>query len=582
MVLEELLLKNELIKDVLNRDDVVLSKTTDEFNMSLIAADFFSGKKSLFVVASNIFKAQKYYDELINIVSEEDVLFYPADELLTVEIISMTGDFKYERINTIKTLVESNKKRIIVTNLNAAIKYQMPKRIWNKSIIKIKNGDVFNLDNLIDTFIALGYENQYTVTKTGEYSKRGSIIDVFPLNSENPIRIDFFDDEVDSIREFSVETQRSIKKVSEVVVFPVTELLYNNTTTKGALSKFREFIDTNKLSDIEKNRYEEDYQKIKEHDSLDDLSRYLRFFCDEPETIFSFVENKKTYLLDIDRLENVFDHMIIDLEDYCRGVAGYSLLKLDYFANINYLKNLNNKITINSLNETPNSVAIHALEVPNFKGDFGLLAQTFASCVNSRKVVCYYTNFRLASAFKEMCEKEAIAYKNISKSNDVDYGFISLVYNEYAPQFILDIEDLYVVSLEKVFAKKERKKNIKYKSIFKNSVKIKRYDELEVGDYVVHYQHGIGKYLGVVCKEVNKLKRDYLHVAYAKGGSLYIPLEQVSLIQKFQDASGVPPKLNSIGGTEWTKEKLKARKRIRDISVNLIKIYANRDRKSVV
>ena len=204
--------------------------------------------------------AQKYYDELINIIDDEDVLFYPADELITADMIMSTGDFKFERINTILSLL-SDKKKIVVTNYNGAIRYQFNKNKWINNNLHIKVNDSINIEELLMALLEMGYKNVYTTTKTGEFSRRGSIVDIFPLNNDNPIRLDFFGDDLEELKVFDSLTQVSIKRIDNIDIYPVCEMLYSDKELEIALKRLDDFILNNKLSSEELKKYDDSILK---------------------------------------------------------------------------------------------------------------------------------------------------------------------------------------------------------------------------------------------------------------------------------------------------------------------------------
>ena len=255
-------------KKIINSDNEVITRTTDNFNISLIALDFLKNDKSLFVVVPNLVMAQKYYDELINIIDDEDVLFYPADELITADMIMSTGDFKFERINTILSLL-SDKKKIVVTNYNGAIRYQFNKNKWINNNLHIKVNDSINIEELLMALLEMGYKNVYTTTKTGEFSRRGSIVDIFPLNNDNPIRLDFFGDDLEELKVFDSLTQVSIKRIDNIDIYPVCEMLYSDKELEIALKRLDDFILNNKLSSEELKKYDEDRLSLINRNNLD-------------------------------------------------------------------------------------------------------------------------------------------------------------------------------------------------------------------------------------------------------------------------------------------------------------------------
>ena len=288
---------NNKVKQIIDSNKLKISDSSNGFNIMLLASDFMSGNSTLFVVLPTLFLAQRYYDELCQILDYDDVLFFPADELISAEMISASGDFLYERIETLFSLIE-NKKKLVIMNMHAAIKYEMKKETWTNSCFYINNNETIQINELVNKLIKNGYIPVYQVSKTGEFSKRGSIIDIFQLGYDNPIRLDFFGDDIETIKEFDIETQRSIKKIDNALILPVSELLYDENDFKFAKTKILSFIDNFDLNQIEDEMYKKDIFNLSEHKSLDTLSRYLEFFDESKTTIFDFVDNKRIYVID--------------------------------------------------------------------------------------------------------------------------------------------------------------------------------------------------------------------------------------------------------------------------------------------
>ncbi|MGM9972099.1 MAG: transcription-repair coupling factor [Anaeroplasmataceae bacterium] len=569
------LLSNNKIKKIINSNKENLINTTDGFNITLLALDFLSNDKSLFVVLPNLFMAQKYYDELINILDETKVLFYPADELITAEMLMASGDFKFERINTITSLLDDSKK-IVITNYNGAIRYQFNKQRWQEAKIVINKNDTINMDILTTKLIELGYKNVYTTTKTGEFSKRGSIFDIFPLNYDNPIRLDFFGDDIDEIRTFDSETQKSIDKIENVVILPVVEMLYCDKERDEALSNLDKFISENKLSSAENERYELDRLSLLNRNNIDLLMRYISLFNIKKETIFDFKENKKIYMIDTTKINDTHQRMIRDLDEYCSNVGGYSLLKLDYFLDYEALNRMANIKTEGLININNLGIHVNAMDIPPLKANPKNILMEFSAIYKKKLVICLINNENRLKHLRETLVENGIYSTYITEPKNLQIGQVNIVKNEYLPSFKLVDDNIFIYNEKTIFEIKYEIRKIKYKSIYKNTVKISKYDELEIGDYVVHYDHGIGKYLGLKTLETSGLKRDYIHIGYANNSAIYIPLEQVNLIQKYANPDDRVIKLNELGSPAWAKAKMRVRKKIHDISEQLIKLYSQR------
>lgn len=578
MILSDYLLQKSMIKKIVEADGVTVTKTTDNFNIMLVATDFLNSKKSLFVVLPNLFLAQKYYDELINVLHEDSVLFYPADELITAEMLVASGDFKFERINTITSILKGGKK-IIVTHLNGAIKYQFSPQRWKESTLTININSTIEIDELTRKLLALGYEMVYTTTKTGQFSRRGSIVDIFPLNYEDPVRLDFFGDEVDTMKIFDIDTQISTGKTDRVEVLPVTEMIYYDCEIEALTKNFNDFMSEKTFSDLEKEKFNNDFIQLTQRNNLDMLSRYLGLFDVDKATIFDFLPDSNIYLVDYPKMQVAYEGIIRDLEEYCCGIGGYNLLRLDYFLPLVKLLNLPSVKQIEGVQniKAKNSIEAFAGEVIDYHSDEKMIISDLKRFYQDKIVICFIKNPTRLDKFKDTCLNNGIFYNLISKGNAIIENRVNIITDEYSPSFELLEEKILVLNEKNIFEISHEQRKIIYKSIYSNSTKISKYDELEIGDYVVHYDYGIGRYLGIKTMEQQGVKRDYIHVSYAKGDALYIPIEQINLIQKYGAAVDNPPNLTTLGGGEWARAKQRVKKKVHDISEKLIKLYAQRE-----
>lgn len=562
------------VREIRESSKISLGQSTDEFNIMLIASDFYNGDKSLFVVLPNLYEAQKYYDQLTASFNEEDILFFPADELVSAEIIAATGDFLFERINTISTLLEG-KKKIIITNMHGAIKYEMHPSVWKKSIFRIDSSMSFNLHDLCYKLVSLGYEATFTVQKTGQFSRRGSIIDIFPLGYENPIRLDFFGDDIDSIKEFNVENQRSINNIDNISVLPVSELIYNDEEFKLAKSKIFEFINQYKTSQIEEDMFKRDLFDLENHKGLESLSRYIGFFDDTKSTVFSFVENKRIYIVDPIKAKEGYNHMIYDLEEYSSRLGGYSVANMNLFSSIDRLIDNANVLieALRSIGKIDKNVFVKAV-IP-YQANKKAIVNDLVGLRTRRIVVLAFKDIERFKKIQELLEENNIFIRINNDLSNLCVGNIYAIIGSY-PSFEMDYDGLMIINDSALFDSKAIPHKAKYKSVYKNAVKISNYDELVVGDYVVHYDHGIGKYLGIKTIRTEDVERDFLYVMYGNNSGLYIPLEQISNIMKYAAADTMNVKLHEIGSTAWARAKAKVRKKVHDISDKLIALYAER------
>ena len=564
---------NKKINNIISSKKINVSDSCDGFNIMLIASDFMSGDSTLFVVLPSVYLAQRYYDELCHIVNFDDVLFFPADELFSAEMISASGDFLYERIETIFQLLENNKK-IVIMNMHAAIRYEMSKDIWSNSCFKLVKNQIIDIKELYNNLIKIGYIPSYQVTKTGEFSRRGSIIDIFPLGYDNPIRLDFFDDEIEKIKEFDIETQRSIKEINTSVILPVAEFIYDENDYKIAKTKIRGFLDNFELNQIEDDMYKKDLLNLSEHQSLDTLARYLSFFDNTKTNIFSFSDNKRIYFIDYKKSSDAYNRLLLDVDEYCGRIGGYSLSKFDNFMDFNEIVKEGNVLVegLTSLGDT--DLKIVANEIDPYHANIKNILRDFSAYRLKKFIVAIENKDRLKNLIQLMDENNIIVRKTNDFSN-LEPGII-YAYDGYLPSFNLKNDNLIIINEHDIFDIDYHATKARYKSIYKNARKISNYDELEIGDYVVHYDYGIGIYSGIVMMERNGIKRDFINVSYKNNSALYIPLEKISNLSKYasKDTEGV--EIHEIGSAAWARTKARVRKRVHDISDKLIKLYSER------
>lgn len=540
----------------------------------LLACDFFQGNSSIFVVLPSLYLAQKYYDKLLGFVEEENVLFFPADELISAEMVAATGDFLFERIQTIYTLLTEGKK-IVIMNLHAAIKYELPKEVWMSSIFTVKKGMMIDINDLLIRLVRLGYEPVYTITKTGEFSRRGSIVDIFPLGSTAPIRLDFFGDEIDTIKYFNMDTQRSLEAILKSVILPVSEFIYDKEDFAIAKQRIMSFLDKFKLSSIEEDMVSKDLFSLENHKNLTSLSRYLSFFNPNISTIFDFVEQKRIYFIDPIKSRETFDHLALDLNEYCGHIGGYSIANMELYKNLDVIMQ-NANVFIEGLRTLGGlDYRIQAKEITAYKAKEKAILEDFRRYKDNKYIILSYTNDERLNRLIDLCLDEDLFVVRVEDSTKIRLGQINCIKGDY-PAFDLIYEGIMFLNEASLYEVNYAPRKARYKSVYKNAIKISKYDELEVGDYVVHYDYGIGKYLGMKTIDNKGIKRDFLYVMYGNGSSLYIPLEQISSIMKYasKDVEGIA--LHEIGSTAWARTKAKVRKRVHDISGELIRLYAAR------
>ena len=498
---------------------------TDELKCIYISELFKRRNKSILVVCNSLFEANKFFQTIK--LYNENVLFFPMDDFLTSEILAVSPDFKMTRLETLND-VRDNK--IIVTNLMGYLRFLPSKEVFLNNYIELTVNDIIDIKELEKKLYNIGYNKEIIVDKTGCMATRGFVLDIFPINSDNPVRIEFWGDQIESIRKFDINSQLKLEQLSSIKIIPNSEFIIDSEVLEEY--KHRDLIKFGNVSNIR------DYLNnsiLVYNDFYDLKNAYTNLLQD----IFEYCESSNI------PCDTKFMHDFLELD---KGVK-INLCNFDTFNNS--IKYSSYKIEDNFVFEQLNS----QLEVYNEKYEY---------------VIIGVSNRYQANKIIESLDNDDIIFTNL---NELYKNKINIVVKDFNEGFIF--ENYAVISEKEIFNKKDN--HVVYKTNFKYGTRIKNINKLELGDYVVHNTHGIGRYCGIktICK--NGLNKDYLTVEYKGGDKLYIPVEKIDLITKYSSKEGFEPKINKLGSTEWEKIKLKARNRAKDIADQLLKLYALRE-----
>lgn len=533
--------------------------STKDLNTYLIKEVFQSRDEQLFVVAENIYNAQKMYDALVRELSEEDVNFFPADEVVSVEMLAASNEFRTARLQTIVDLI-SKKKKIIVTHTLGYLRKEAPLKKWNDFSYDIHLEDIVDKDEFVRKLFNMGYKREYQVEKPGDFSVRGFIVDIFPMTEDQPIRIEFFDDEIDSLRRFDPVTQRTIEKVDGVKIYPMYELFFTDEEKVSLIETIKDRELTDKLR--------ADIDSLESNNDLDRLHKYMQYI--EHTSITDFVEEKIVFLTNPKRVKDVYTNAVMDVTEWYLDQADFNGLSFEFFNDLDqtlakdkrvvYLQNV-----LSSDYKYDHSFKSNATDIVDYIGNTDLFVKDI---IKSTETILLPNEKGIVS----LLEDKEIPFTLVGDKDEVVEHRINVVNNLGNLSFRV-IDQFQVIASEKVFKRLEqRKKHFK----LKEASKVKSINDIKPGDYVVHYDYGIGRYLGVKSVELDGIANDYIHIAYRNDEVLYVPVENINLIQKYSASEGAKPKVNSIGGTSWAKTKAKVKKKLKDIAGKLIKLYAER------
>ncbi|MDU7215499.1 transcription-repair coupling factor [Clostridium sp.] len=548
--------------------------------------------KPVVIITNSDMEAKNLYEDLNLYLS--NVYYFPAKEIVFYNVDAISGDLRWARLNVIKEIL-SNNKNIIVTSIDAFAARYTPKDLFKTHTVSISVGDEVDFKELSKILVEAGYDRVDVVEGKGEFSLRGGLLDLFPTNSIYPYRIELFGDEIDSIRTFNTESQRSIEKVNCIEVFPAKEIIIDDEIIDYALSNIREELDLTLKNNKDKERgiklntiISKNLEELRETHDFETIDSYLPLFYKKSESLFDYLEDYIFVLDDKVRCLGKLDSTYLEFnENYSiflqRGdiLPSQGKLLLEKEELIDLLEEKIN-ITMDAINKgggflSPiRKIEINSAILHHYQGQLDLLIEDILKKKKDgyRTVILSGTRVRGERLVSTLREREIeSSYRDNIES--IALGEVVITFGNLLKGFECPKYKTCVISDKEVFGEAKRKLS-KSKSKSKGVSKIKSFAELKPGDYVVHVNHGIGVYKGIKQIEVSGHKRDYLDIVYDKGDKLYVPVDQLDLVQKYIGSEGKSPKVNKLGGAEWQKAKSKVKKFINEIAEDLVKLYAAR------
>lgn len=515
----------------INKENQIIG-LTNELKALYIYNKYKKTKKSIILVTSNLNEAGKIYNSLTNYT--KNVWFFPMDDFLTSEAIAISPEFKISRLETINSILKI-KEGIIITSLMGYLRYLPNKEIFKQSYITIKKSQTIPLEKLVEKLYYLGYKKQTTVNMTGEIAVRGFVLDIFPINKENPIRLEYWGEEIDTIKTFDVNTQRTKEEQEEITIYPNTELLINKDNFNIPYRDITKYIETSSIKD----------------------------YLNNPITIY---DNYHTLTINNQRLEEEIFSYNTSMQRKAATKYMYSFEELEdknaiIFETFDNISKQNKNI----LNINAKEIELFPIAKEQIKEKLNIYLKT-----NKKIIICLENRYQI-NKLEEDLEPLPLVYTN---ENEIYNGKINLIIKKLNSGF--ETENYIIITQKELFNQKEENN---YKTKFKYGSRIKDITKLSLGDYVVHGAHGIGRYQGIKSIIKNGIKKDYISVEYQGGDKLYIPVEKIDLITKYTGKEGAVPKLNKLGSTQWQKTKARAKKRAEDMATDLLELYAQRESK---
>ncbi|MBB6674918.1 transcription-repair coupling factor [Cohnella nanjingensis] len=546
----------------------------------MIASMYRELSRPVLVVTHNMFAAQKMAEDLQECLSAEEVLLYPANELIAAETAISSPETSARRMDVLLQLAEGF-RGVIVVPFSGIRRFQPDRGTMANALVTLRVGDTLSMNDFLRRMIGLGYERVDRVEQKGHLSVRGGIADFFPLTSSTAVRVEWFDDEIDSIRTFDPTDQRSVDKLDAYAVRPCREIIADERRFENAAQHAFDLLEAQleKMSDRQaKERLRTEITReidfLRQNVYFSEIYKYISLLYPERQTLLDYMPRDTVLLMDepnrlgetarqLERDETEWTTHLLQqgkcLPGFVLAVPAEQALYPKAFQTV-YMSLFVRQIPHT---QPQNIVNFVCRAMQNFHGQMNVLkAEMERWRKGGAHIVMLAGNAERAERMRRVLDDYHIETPEIAQGN-LQSGFE------------LPSVKLVVITEGEMFTQKQRKAR-RVDRRMDNAERIKSYTELKVGDYVVHQNHGIGKYLGIGTLEMGGIHKDYLHIIYAGGDRLSVPVEQFDLIQKYVGSEEKDPKVNKLGGADWTRVKSKVRSSVKDIADDLIKLYAER------
>jgi transcription-repair coupling factor (superfamily II helicase) len=546
-------------------------------------------QRPIVVMTHNMFSAQKLIEDLEECLPEGDLLTYPANESIATEAAVSSPELVSQRIATLSRLA-GDFRGVLVVPYAGVRRLVVPKETFADAKVEIAVGETVPIDAFLSRLGELGYERAERVEGRGEMSVRGGIVDVYPSvpvnggqgGNADAVRIEWFDDEIDSIRSFDPADQRSKEKLESITILPCRELFAEPRRFANAARTASELLEKQlaKTTDRlvkEKLRDEigGELVRLQEGATFTGIYKYVSLLYPERQTLLDYIPKNALLIVDepnrlletTKQLERDEAEWTTHLLQEGKTIPAFALSKS--FDSLFFHKPFQTVYLTLFLRQIPNTqpqniVNVICRAMQQFHGQMNVLKTEVERWGKAKSKV-----MMLAGNKERLDRMRRVLH---------DYGIDEqlMIEGNLQSGFELPSIHLVVITEGEMFSAKQRKAR-KVERKIENAERIKSYTELKAGDYVVHVNHGIGQYVGIGTIEIYGVHKDYLHILYAGGDKLSVPIEQIDMVQKYIGAEeGKEPKIYKLGGSDWTKAKNKARSAVKDIADELIKLYAAR------
>ncbi|MDS3579586.1 transcription-repair coupling factor [Streptococcus pneumoniae] len=550
---------------------------------ALAIASSLEKEDRIVLLTSTYGEAEGLVSDLISILGEELVYPFLVDDAPMVEFLMSSQEKIISRVEALRFLTDSSKKGILVCNIAASRLILPSPNAFKDSIVKISVGEEYDQHAFIHQLKENGYRKVTQVQTQGEFSLRGDILDIFEISQLEPCRIEFFGDEIDGIRSFEVETQLSKENKTELTIFPASDMLLREKDYQRGQSALEKQI-SKTLSPILKSYLEEILSSFHQKQSHADSRKFLSLCYDKTWTVFDYIEkDTPIFFDDYQKLMNQYEVFERDLAQYFTEELQNSkaFSDMQYFSDIEQIYKKQSPVTFfSNLQKGLGNLKFDKIyqfnqyPMQEFFNQFSFLKEEIERYKKmDYTIILQSSNSMGSKTLEDMLEEYQIKLDSRDKTN-ICKESVNLIEGNLRHGFHFVDEKILLITEHEIFQKK-LKRRFRRQHV-SNAERLKDYNELEKGDYVVHHIHGIGQYLEIETIEIKGIHRDYVSVQYQNGDQISIPVEQIHLLSKYISSDGKAPKLNKLNDGHFKKAKQKVKNQVEDIADDLIKLYSER------
>lgn len=556
---------------------------SDEVATSLFLADIEKEIPASYVIlANNLYSAQTIYENLLNYFPEDNLAFFPSDELLRSEVLSSSYELMSQRLYAMGQLLNKG-NHILITHPSALMRFLPSKETFKSHTLLLQKGNSYSLEKIKLSLLEMGYKRVNKVDQSLQFALRGDILDVYSVNLPYPVRIEFFDDVIEEIKYFDIPTQSSTNSISSVYLLSATEYLLSKEEKTNLVTKIDEKLEEegkklpSDIFSILKENTLKDIEDLLNGSPRSSLYRYFAYGREEGISILDYIDARNVIVMDKDGFLAGVETLEEDANKYLKELKDNHLILpcLREYLSLNEALGENKKVLwcqkfISSPLDQDFKVRPVNKVIPGIAG----IVPAIEYYLNERnKVVISLSEPHQRETIKTFLKEAKLDFEEVKDFN-LPKGKLGIGNASLKKGFEIPASKIVYFSSSDLFGGSYS--SSRFSSRFKNATILKSYEELKPGDYIVHEANGIGQFLEIVTLENEGIHRDYLKIGYANNEILYVPLEQFRLVRKYAGREGARPTLSHLFSGDWEKKKKKIKERVNLLAERLIALYGNR------